>query len=106
MAMEVQVPVTSLEKQVDNDGDAFMASARSISEIPRTKSTANSAPSLRKSASGATFARLRVLTAPETKQGETPGSRIQPDMDASYGSYDLTNTRNIGNQSPVSIFLV
>ncbi|XP_008202443.1 tau-tubulin kinase homolog Asator isoform X2 [Nasonia vitripennis] len=100
MAVEAQIPATPQEKQVDNEGDALMASARSASEVARTKSAANAAAPLRKSASGATFARLRVMTTPETTPGESPSPRIQPDVDASYCSYDLTNTKNLGNQSP------
>jgi hypothetical protein len=105
MAVESQAPA-SVEKQVDNEGDALMASARSASEVPRLKTVTNAtvAP-LRKSASGATLpatlARLRIAT-PEGTSGELPSPRIQTEVDASYCSYDVTNTKYIGNQSPVS----
>ncbi|XP_012270729.1 tau-tubulin kinase homolog Asator isoform X2 [Orussus abietinus] len=102
MAVEPQSPATPAEKQVDNEGDALMASARSASEVPRVKSVANAAAPLRKSASGATFARLRVMAAPEAASGEPPSPRIQTEADASYCSYDVTNTKHVGNQSPVT----
>lgn len=104
MAVESQVP-TPVEKQVDNEGDALMASARSASEVPRLKTVTNATAPLRKSASGATLpatlARLRIAT-PEGTSGELPSPRIQTEVDASYCSYDVTNTKYIGNQSPVS----
>lgn len=100
MAVESQAPAP-VEKQVDNEGDALMASARSASEVPRLKMVANAAAPLRKSASGATFARLRVAATPEGTSGELPSPRIQTEVDASYCSYDVTNTK-FGNQSPVS----
>ena len=103
MAVEPKCQAPPPEKQIDNEGDELMASARSVSEVPRNKSTANAAAPLRKSASGATFARLRVVAAPEPTSGELPSPRIQTDVDASYCSYDVTNTKNVGNQSPVSI---
>ncbi|XP_057319024.1 uncharacterized protein LOC130663675 isoform X2 [Microplitis mediator] len=103
MAVEPQSPVPPVEKPVDNEGDALMASARSASEVPRSKPVANAAAPLRKSASGATFARLRVVALPETNAtGEPPSPRIQTDVDASYCSYDVTNTKQAGNQSPVT----
>ncbi|XP_024936854.1 tau-tubulin kinase homolog Asator isoform X2 [Cephus cinctus] len=102
MAVEPQSPAAPAEKQVDNEGDALMASARSASEVPRSKTSANTAAPLRKSASGATFARLRVVAAPETPPGEPPSPRIQTEVDASYCSYDVTNTKHVGNQSPVT----
>lgn len=104
MAVESQVP-TPVEKQVDNEGDALMASARSASEVPRLKTVTNATTPLRKSASGvtlpATLARLRIAT-PEGTSGELPSPRIQTEVDASYCSYDVTNTKYVGNQSPVS----
>ncbi|XP_032667725.1 tau-tubulin kinase homolog Asator isoform X3 [Odontomachus brunneus] len=100
MAVESQAPAP-VEKQVDNEGDALMASARSASEVPRLKMVANAAAPLRKSASGATFARLRVAATPEGTSGELPSPRIQTEVDASYCSYDVTNTK-FGNQSPVT----
>jgi hypothetical protein len=102
MAVEAQIPSASLEKQTDNEGDAFMSSARSASEIQRFKGIINTTTPLRKSASGATFARLRVMTTSEMTTGESPNPRIPADVDASYCSYDVTNTKNLGNQSPVS----
>lgn len=101
MAVEPQSPVPPAEKQVDHEGDALMASARSASEVPRSKTVANAAAPLRKSASGATFARLRVVAPPEANPGEPPSPRIQTEVDASYCSYDVTNTKHVGNQSPV-----
>lgn len=101
MAVESQAPAP-VEKQVDNEGDALMASARSASEVPRLKMMTNAAAPLRKSASGATFARLRVAATPEGTSGELPSPRIQTEVDASYCSYDVTNTKYVGNQSPVS----
>lgn len=101
MAVESQAPAP-VEKQVDNEGDALMASARSASEVPRLKMVANAAAPLRKSASGATFASLRVAATPEGTSGELPSPRIQTEVDASYCSYDVTNTKYVGNQSPVS----
>lgn len=106
MAAEPQTAVVTTEKQrVDNEGDALMASARSASEVPRNKIGANAAAPLRKSASGATFARLRVTPAPEaTAPGEPPSPRVQTEVDASYCSYDVTtNPKNVGNQSPVRV---
>ncbi|XP_018049254.1 PREDICTED: uncharacterized protein LOC108687803 isoform X1 [Atta colombica] len=104
MAVESQVP-TPVEKQVDNEGDALMASARSASEVPRLKTVTNATAPLRKSASGATLpatlARLRIAT-PEGTSGELPSPRIQTEVDASYCSYDVTNTKYVGNQSPVT----
>lgn len=104
MAVESQVP-TPVEKQVDNEGDALMASARSASEVPRLKTVTNATTPLRKSASGATLpatlARLRIAT-PEGTSGELPSPRIQTEVDASYCSYDVTNTKYVGNQSPVN----
>lgn len=99
MAAEPQTGV------VDNEGDALMASARSASEVPRNKiGGANAAAPLRKSASGATFARLRVTSGPEaTPGGEPPSPRVQTEVDASYCSYDVTNPKYVGNQSPVCI---
>ncbi|KOC68797.1 Tau-tubulin kinase 1 [Habropoda laboriosa] len=105
MAAEPQTGVVTTEKQrVDNEGDALMASARSASEVPRNKIGANAAAPLRKSASGATFARLRVTPAPEAPApGEPPSPRVQTEVDASYCSYDVTtNPKNVGNQSPVT----
>ncbi|KAK0167601.1 hypothetical protein PV327_004976 [Microctonus hyperodae] len=103
MAVEPQSPVPPVEKPVDHEGDALMASARSASEVPRSKPVINAATPLRKSASGATFARLRVVPPPETTHsGEPPSPRIQTDVDASYCSYDVTNTKQAGNQSPVT----
>ncbi|KAJ8683700.1 hypothetical protein QAD02_019492 [Eretmocerus hayati] len=105
MAGEAQVSNALTEKQVDNEGDALMASARSASEVARSKSVAKASAPLRKSASGATFARFKVVAASEQQQasGESPSPRqMQPDVDASYCSYDLTNTKNLGNQSPVT----
>lgn len=91
------------DKQVDNESDALLASARSASEVPRTKATTNVAAPLRKSASGATFARLRVTPAPDGGTGEPPSPRLQTEVDASYCSYDYSNMKNVGgNQSPVS----
>lgn len=84
-----------------------MASARSASEVPRNKIGANAAAPLRKSASGATFPRLRATAAPqtapgsETTPGEPPSPRVQTEVDASYCSYDVTNPKYVGNQSPV-----
>lgn len=101
MAVESQAPAP-VEKQVDNEGDALMASARSASEVPRLKMMANAAAPLRKSASGATFARLRVAATPEGTSSELPSPRIQTEVDASYCSYDVTNIKYVGNQSPVS----
>lgn len=98
---ETQVSTNAVEKHVDNEGDAMMGSARSASEVQRVKSSINVASSLRKSSSGATFSRLKVMTA-ETS-GELPSPRLQQDIDASYCSYDVTNTKNLGNQSPVSL---
>lgn len=84
-----------------------MASARSASDVPRNKVGANAAAPLRKSASGATFARLRVTPAPpETAPGEPPSPRVQTEVDASYCSYDVTNPKYVGNQSPVCIQLI
>lgn len=103
MAVEPQTPATTVEKQLDNEGDALMASACSASEVPRSKVMSNAVTPLRKSASGATFARLRVATAPEKTSGEPPSPRVQTEVDASYCSYDVTNTKYIGNQSPVCI---
>ncbi|XP_076754507.1 tau-tubulin kinase asator isoform X1 [Xylocopa sonorina] len=96
MAAEPQTGV------VDNEGDALMASARSASEVPRNKIGTNAAAPLRKSASGATFARLRVTPAPEATAGEPPSPRVQTEVDASYCSYDVTNQKYVGNQSPVT----
>ncbi|CAD1475881.1 unnamed protein product, partial [Heterotrigona itama] len=97
MAAEPQTGV------VDNEGDALMASARSASEVPRNKIGANAAAPLRKSASGATFARLRVTgSGPEATPGEPPSPRVQTEVDASYCSYDVTNPKYVGNQSPVT----
>lgn len=96
------VPPVSSEKQVDNEGDALMASARSASEVPRSKTIINASTPLRKSSSGATFARLRVVPPQESISGEPPSPRIQTEVDASYCSYDVTNTKQIGNQSPVT----
>lgn len=108
MAVESQPPA-SAEKQVDNEGDALMASARSASEVPRHKTVTNATAPLRKSASGATLpatlARLRIAT-PEGTSGELPSPRIQTEVDASYCSYDVTNTKYIGNQSPVSVCMI
>lgn len=106
MAVESQAPAPiAAEKQVDNEGDALMASARSASEVPRLKTMTNATTPLRKSASGATLpatlARLRIAT-PEGTSGELPSPRIQTEIDASYCSYDVTNTKYVGNQSPVS----
>lgn len=105
MAVESQVPVP-VEKQVDNEGDTLMASARSASEVPRLKTVTNATAPLRKSASGATLpatlARLRIAT-PEGASGELPSPRIQTEVDASYCSYDVTTTKYVGNQSPVSM---
>lgn len=101
MATEPQAAVVMAEKRMDNEGDALMASARSASEVPRNKIGATAAAPLRKSASGATFARLRVTSAPETTAGEPPSPRVQTEVDASYCSYDATNTKYVGNQSPV-----
>ncbi|XP_011352103.1 uncharacterized protein LOC105287926 isoform X1 [Ooceraea biroi] len=104
MAVESQAPA-SVEKQVDNEGDALMASARSASDVPRLKTVTNATAPLRKSASGATLpatlARLRIAT-PEGTSGELPSPRIQTEVDASYCSYDVTNTKYVGNQSPVT----
>ncbi|XP_070153563.1 tau-tubulin kinase homolog Asator isoform X1 [Polyergus mexicanus] len=104
MAVESQIPAP-IEKQVDNEGDALMASARSASDVPRLKTVTNATAPLRKSASGvtlpATLARLRIAT-PEGTSGELPSPRIQTEVDASYCSYDVTNTKYIGNQSPVT----
>ncbi|XP_015172163.1 PREDICTED: uncharacterized protein LOC107064249 isoform X1 [Polistes dominula] len=100
MAVESQTPAATVEKQLDNEGDALMASACSASEVPRSKVVSNTVTPLRKSASGATFARLRVATAPEKTSGEPPSPRVQTEVDASYCSYDVTNTKYIGNQSP------
>ncbi|XP_034952595.1 tau-tubulin kinase homolog Asator isoform X2 [Chelonus insularis] len=102
MAVETQSPVPPIDKPVDKEGDALMASARSASEVPRSKPVANTIAPLRKSASGATFARLRVVALPETNPGDPPSPRIQTDVDASYCSYDVTNTKQAGNQSPVT----
>ncbi|XP_043249796.1 tau-tubulin kinase homolog Asator isoform X2 [Colletes gigas] len=102
MAAEPQTGVVTTEKPVDNEGDALMASARSASEVPRNKIGANAGAPLRKSASGATFARLRVTPAPELTPGEPPSPRVQTEVDASYCSYDVTNTKYVGNQSPVT----
>ncbi|XP_076618662.1 tau-tubulin kinase asator isoform X4 [Colletes latitarsis] len=102
MAAEPQTGVVTAEKPVDNEGDALMASARSASEVPRNKIGANAGAPLRKSASGATFARLRVTPAPEITPGEPPSPRVQTEVDASYCSYDVTNTKYVGNQSPVT----
>ncbi|XP_076662901.1 tau-tubulin kinase asator isoform X3 [Andrena cerasifolii] len=102
MAAEPQTGVVTAEKPVDNEGDALMASARSASEVPRNKIGANAAAPLRKSASGATFARLRVTPASETTAGEPPSPRVQTEVDASYCSYDVTNPKYLGNQSPVT----
>ncbi|KZC08670.1 Tau-tubulin kinase 1 [Dufourea novaeangliae] len=102
LAAEPQTGVVTVEKPVDNEGDALMASARSASEVPRNKISANAAAPLRKSASGATFARLRVTPAPETTTGEPPSPRVQTEVDASYCSYDVTNQKYVGNQSPVT----
>lgn len=96
MAAEPQTGV------VDNEEDALMASARSASEVPRNKVGVNAAAPLRKSASGATFARLRVTPAVETAPGEPPSPRVQTEVDASYCSYDVTNPKYVGNQSPVT----
>lgn len=107
MAVESQIPAP-IEKQVDNEGDALMASARSASDVPRLKSVTNATAPLRKSASGATLpatlARLRIAT-PEGASGELPSPRIQTEVDASYCSYDVTNTKYVGNQSPVNIYI-
>ncbi|XP_072758924.1 tau-tubulin kinase homolog Asator isoform X2 [Anoplolepis gracilipes] len=104
MAVESQIPAP-IEKQVDNEGDALMASARSTSDVPRLKTVTNATAPLRKSASGATLpatlARLRIAT-PEGTSGELPSPRIQTEVDASYCSYDVTNTKYVGNQSPVT----
>lgn len=109
MAVEPQTQSTPVEKQVDNEGDALMTSARSASEVPRPKNAANTSTPLRKSASGATFACLRVQVqelmsqgAPETAPGDATTPRIQTEVDASYCSYDGTNAKQVGNQSPVS----
>lgn len=97
MAAEPQTGV------VDNEEDALMASARSASEVPRNKVGVNAAAPLRKSVSGATFARLRVTPAVETAPGEPPSPRVQTEVDASYCSYDVTNPKYVGNQSPVRV---
>lgn len=77
--------------------------ARSASEV---RALSAGAP-LRKSASGATFARLRVMPAPETTtSSELPSPRVQTEIDASYASYDVTNTKNVGNHSPVSLAII
>ncbi|XP_058800725.1 tau-tubulin kinase homolog Asator isoform X2 [Phymastichus coffea] len=102
MAIETQISTTTAQKQIDNEGDALMASVRSASEMQRAKTTMNVAPPLRKSASGATFAKLKVMTTSETAPGESSSPRVQHDIDASYCSYDLTNTKNLGNHSPVT----
>lgn len=81
-----------------------MASARSASEVARSKTGVSAAAPLRKSASGATFARLRVANAAapqDPNSGEPPSPRIQTEVDASYCSYEVTNTKP-GNQSPVT----
>lgn len=103
MAMEPQMIGLTAEKHVDNEGDVLMASARLASEVPRSKATANAAAPLKKSSSGATFARLRVAAATdETSTPEPPSPRVQTEVDASYCSYDVTNPKYIGNQSPVT----
>ncbi|XP_029161782.1 uncharacterized protein LOC114933415 isoform X2 [Nylanderia fulva] len=105
MAVESQIPAP-IEKQVDNEGDALMASARSASDVPRLKTVTNATAPLRKSASGATLpatlARLRIATPEGGASGELPSPRIQTEVDASYCSYDVTNTKYVGNQSPVT----
>ncbi|XP_066599003.1 tau-tubulin kinase homolog Asator isoform X2 [Prorops nasuta] len=101
MAVEPQNIPQPTEKQVDNEGDALMASARSAPEVPRSKTVVNTGTPLRKSASGATFARLRVATAPEETTGEPPSPRVQTEVDASYCSYD-TFTKYAANASPVT----
>lgn len=102
MAVEAPSPIPPQEKQIDNESDGLMASARSASEVPRSKTIASAATPLRKSASGATFARLRVVPPQDPISGEPPSPRIQTEVDASYCSYDITNTKQIGNQSPVT----
>ncbi|XP_046741888.1 uncharacterized protein LOC124408761 isoform X3 [Diprion similis] len=109
MAVETQIQATPAEKQVDNEGDALMTSARSASEVPRPKNAANTSTPLRKSASGATFACLRVQVqelgnqgTPETAPGDATTPRIQTEVDASYCSYDGTHVKQVGNQSPVT----
>ncbi|XP_017764470.1 PREDICTED: uncharacterized protein LOC108553902 isoform X2 [Eufriesea mexicana] len=74
----------------------------SASELPRNKIEVNAATPLIISASGATFARLRVTPAPEATPGEPPSPRVQTEVDACYCSYDVTNPKYVGNQSPVT----
>ena len=101
MAVEPSIQNTNPEKQVDIEGDALMASARSTSEVPRTKGAFNVTTPLRKSASGATFARFRIINTSDNIAGEPQSPRLA-DFDASYCSYDVNNTKNLhGNQSPV-----
>ncbi|XP_078050960.1 tau-tubulin kinase asator isoform X3 [Augochlora pura] len=101
MAAEPQTGVVAVEKPVDNEGDALMASARSASEVTRNKISAKLPAPLRKSQSGA-FVRVRVRPAPEPTTEEPPSPRVQTEVDASYCSYDVTNPKYVGNQSPVN----
>ncbi|XP_020706671.2 tau-tubulin kinase homolog Asator isoform X2 [Athalia rosae] len=109
MAVEPQTQTMPVEKQVDNEGDALMTSARSASEVPRPKNAATTSKPLCKSASGATFVCLRVQVqeftnqgTPESAPGDTSTPRIQTEVDASYCSYDGTHAKQVGNQSPVT----
>ncbi|XP_076223926.1 tau-tubulin kinase asator isoform X2 [Nomia melanderi] len=101
MAAEPQTGVVAVEKPVDNEGDALMASARSASEVTRNKISAKLPAPLRKSQSGA-FVRVRVRPATEPTTEEPPSPRVQTEVDASYCSYDVTNPKYVGNQSPVT----
>lgn len=106
MAVDPQNQTGATEKQLDNEGDALMASARSASEVRRSKTAAKPTTPLRKSSSGATFARLRVSEVPvESTSAEPLSPRIQTEVDASYASYDVNNVKQVGNQSPVSVHL-
>lgn len=110
MGIETQVSVTILEKQIDKDGDTLMKNTRSSSEMPPDKYTSNST-TLKKSASGATFSRLRIINSDNIKtsidfpsESLNPVSlKLQPDVDASN---EFRCTKNLGNPTTVSVHIV
>ncbi|KAJ9582731.1 hypothetical protein L9F63_022927, partial [Diploptera punctata] len=114
------------DKAVDYEGDAVMASARSNSDTQqhqhptkKTATTPNTSTNQNQQQgrkSGATFGRLRVVTAPATYDKEhitTPHDPNNPDLpsprireattepDGSYYSYEATKAGIIGS-SPVT----
>lgn len=106
MTTEPQISTILIKKPVDREEEELLANARFSSEISRARHDFNHVvTSLKKSPNTATYARLQVAKT-EIISSDLLNPGVQPEIDASLGSHDISNLKNAENESSVSKYII